>query len=281
MPSVLGFVVGLLGAALSLLGFVQQHPELPQSARDQAEEIASQAIALATNALGSSSQNQASIIYDVSDLGVKFALPQTLSDLTYKAAKLPGEQAVNSVAFSSKCLESAGCGVESAPLGYLTYDNDKGGTRVGHARGSELYYIAPTGQCKVAGAMQNSDTLKGALQSLSFDATNPADFFATPTFGSAPLTVYFSANPQAAVQQLMNQLGSVGSLEIDYGDGHSGEICTPAPSGADPCGSGWTYQHTYFSAGAYTARIGGTCGSSRGCVKMTWVATTAVTVSDH
>lgn len=51
MDSVFSFVVGLLTAALSLLGFVQQHPELPQVTRDQAQQIAQQAITQATNAL--------------------------------------------------------------------------------------------------------------------------------------------------------------------------------------------------------------------------------------
>jgi len=41
MESVFSFVVGLLTAALSLLGFVQQHPELPQASRDQANQISS------------------------------------------------------------------------------------------------------------------------------------------------------------------------------------------------------------------------------------------------
>ena len=51
MNSVFSFVVGLLTAALSLLGFVQQHPELPQTSRDQAQQVAQQAITQATNAL--------------------------------------------------------------------------------------------------------------------------------------------------------------------------------------------------------------------------------------
>lgn len=51
MNSVFSFVVGLLTAALSLLGFVQQHPELPQASRDQAQQIAQQAITQATQAL--------------------------------------------------------------------------------------------------------------------------------------------------------------------------------------------------------------------------------------
>lgn len=55
MDSVFSFVVGLLTAALSLLGFVQQHPELPQASRDQAQQIAQQAITQATQALSTQS----------------------------------------------------------------------------------------------------------------------------------------------------------------------------------------------------------------------------------
>ena len=53
MNSVFSFVVGLLTAALSLLGFVQQHPELPQVQKDQAQVVAQQAITQATKALNS------------------------------------------------------------------------------------------------------------------------------------------------------------------------------------------------------------------------------------
>ncbi len=51
MDSVFSFAVGLLTAALSLLGYVQKHPELPQASRDQAQQVAQQAITQATQAL--------------------------------------------------------------------------------------------------------------------------------------------------------------------------------------------------------------------------------------
>jgi hypothetical protein len=51
-----GFVIGLLQAALSLLGFVQQHSELPQSSRDQAQQVAQQAITQATQTLSSNTK---------------------------------------------------------------------------------------------------------------------------------------------------------------------------------------------------------------------------------
>ena len=63
MDSVFSFVVGLLTAALSLLGFVQQHPELPPASRDQANQIAQQAITQATQALNSTPNKQPSTNY--------------------------------------------------------------------------------------------------------------------------------------------------------------------------------------------------------------------------
>lgn len=110
-----------------------------------------------------------STIYNISNLGIQFSLPAPLSDLTDKIVHLEGDQAVNSVGFSSKRLEAAGCSVESAPLGYLTYDNDKGGVIVGNARGSNLYYIPPSGQCQVATVSQDWRILQEALKSLVTD----------------------------------------------------------------------------------------------------------------
>src|SRR3989344_3109187 len=51
MNQILGFVVGLLQSALSLLGFVQTHPDLPQASKDQANQVAQQAITQATTLL--------------------------------------------------------------------------------------------------------------------------------------------------------------------------------------------------------------------------------------
>jgi hypothetical protein len=59
MSSIFGFVVGLLQASLALLGFVQAHPELPQASKDQAQQVAQQAITQATQALSRSPNLQA------------------------------------------------------------------------------------------------------------------------------------------------------------------------------------------------------------------------------
>ncbi len=103
-------------------------------------------------------------IYSISNLGLLVYLPSSLSDLTHNVVHLAGDQAVNSVEFSTIRLESAGCPLSSAPLGYLTYDNDKGGVVVAHARGSDLYYIKPTVQC--GAALQDWPTLQQALKTI-------------------------------------------------------------------------------------------------------------------
>ena len=53
MDSIFAFIVGLLTAALSLMGFVQAHPELPQASRDSAIEVAQQAVLQANSVLAS------------------------------------------------------------------------------------------------------------------------------------------------------------------------------------------------------------------------------------
>ncbi len=124
-----------------------------------------------------SSQNQttageATTIYHITDLALSFTLPDTLSDLTHRYHKFPNDQAVNSVEFSSKRLESAGCGLETAPLGYLTFDTGRGGILVGHLKNDldKLYYIRPNGQCKADKSLQDWQTLENALKTLTDDS---------------------------------------------------------------------------------------------------------------
>lgn len=68
-------ILGLLMAALSLLGFVEQHPSLPQSSVEQAKMVAQQAILQATNALKS-----------VATTGVKPVTPET--NIAFTSAEL-------------------------------------------------------------------------------------------------------------------------------------------------------------------------------------------------
>lgn len=130
--------------------------------------------------------SQASKTYNISNLGLLVTLPDSLSDLTYQVVKLSGDQAVNSVTLSTTRLESAGCPVSSAPLGYLTYDNNKGGVVVAHARGSDLYYLKPTVQC--GGTLQDWAGLQKALKTIISDScskgeTCPTGFICKPPEG--------------------------------------------------------------------------------------------------
>src|SRR3990167_292494 len=86
MNQILGFVVGLLQSALSLLGFVQTHPDLPQAQHDQAVQVAQQAITTATNVIANNStvtQTQATVSvpgmqkYTDADFGFSFWYPST------------------------------------------------------------------------------------------------------------------------------------------------------------------------------------------------------------
>ena len=124
-----------------------------------------------------SNQNQttageATTIYHITDLALSFTLPDTLSDLTHRYHKFPNDQAVNSVEFSSKRLESAGCGLETAPLGYLTFDAGRGGILIEHLKNDldKLYYIRPNGQCKADKSLQDWQTLENALKTLTNDS---------------------------------------------------------------------------------------------------------------
>ena len=94
MNSIFSYVVGLLQAALSLIGFVQQHPELPPVQKEQAQVVTQQAIMQATKAIPScnistsaarageyvtvtwSSQNIFDpVLYDYGALGGKYTVP--------------------------------------------------------------------------------------------------------------------------------------------------------------------------------------------------------------
>ncbi len=116
-----------------------------------------------------SSKPETTSVYNIKDLGVEFALPSSISDLSYKVVNLGGEQAVSSVTFSTKRLEAAGCSLDSAPLGHLTYTEGKGGILVASARGSNLYYIEPKGSCSADPSLRNWQKLKEALKTTVSD----------------------------------------------------------------------------------------------------------------
>ncbi len=107
-----------------------------------------------------------SFIYDISDLALIFAAPGRLKDLDSTAVYLAGDQAVNSVGFSSKRLEAAGCSASSAPLGIITYDTDKGGEIVAHVGSQNIYYIEPKTGCRADASLLPLASLKAALGSV-------------------------------------------------------------------------------------------------------------------
>lgn len=117
--------------------------------------------------------NSPAFIYDIADLGLMFASPGALRDLDSAAVHLAGDQAVNSVGFSSQRLEAAGCSVQSAPLGILTYDTDKGGDIVAHVGNQNLYYLEPKAGCKADGTLLPLAGFKAALGSLISDTPKP------------------------------------------------------------------------------------------------------------
>lgn len=124
--------------------------------------------------------------YDISELGIKFVLPASVPDLIHVVAHFPGDQAVNSVALSSKKLAILGCA--TGTLGYLTLDADKGGSFVASARGSNLYYIKPSFVCESnisAGAVQD---LSSALRYLK------TDYVSATTTGQTSLKIEKCSN---------------------------------------------------------------------------------------
>jgi len=77
MSTALGFVVGLLQAALSLLGFVQANPNLPQAQKDTAVQVAQQAITTATNAVGNAtSSSNKTILSAKQAVALVYKLPE-------------------------------------------------------------------------------------------------------------------------------------------------------------------------------------------------------------
>ena len=74
--------------------------------------------------------------------------------------------------------------------------------------------------------------------------SNNAGFSASPTYGSAPLSVTFTITAEA------------GEYTVEFGDGQSTAVTMPAVQCfRAPCNTQTTKYHTYTSAGTYTARL--------------------------
>ncbi len=83
MQTSLAFIIGLLQSALSLLGFVQQHPELPQATRDQAQVVVQQAVGQATQMLSANPQGVSSGKSDDGAISVSGMTKYTDSDFGF------------------------------------------------------------------------------------------------------------------------------------------------------------------------------------------------------
>lgn len=103
--------------------------------------------------------------FNIDMMGLTFTVPGEFTGLTYVTKAYKGDQAVNSVQFSTKTLTTTKCPATSAPLGILRYTNDQGGEYVATARGDKLYYIPPTGEC----AASNYKEFQAALKTLVSD----------------------------------------------------------------------------------------------------------------
>ncbi|MCX6756990.1 MAG: hypothetical protein NTW35_02455 [Candidatus Nomurabacteria bacterium] len=108
-------------------------------------------------------------IYSISELGISFKLSNGENyNLVYQVIKISRDQALNSVAFSTREFENIGCDIKNAPLGVLTYDSNMGGQIVGNVRGSNLYYIYPNlNMDKKCISMSQAGDLKEALKTVT------------------------------------------------------------------------------------------------------------------
>src|SRR3989338_8878989 len=99
--------------------------------------------------------------------------------------------------------------------------------------------VCPAGQHAVRAA-------DSCQQSCVSDTTTSSNFSASPTSGSPPLAVHFWADVSGS------------EYKIDFGDGTSGNLsggwCPPNPAMGAPCMAAGA-DHTYTSAGTYTARL--------------------------
>jgi PKD repeat protein len=121
-----------------------------------------------------------------------------------------------------------------------------------HTYASAGTYIASTGyssSCSGNGSIYCPIAMKRV--SATVTVTGPvvntnATLSASPTSGSAPLTIGFSAS----------NLQSTGTYYLSYGDNtDSVTICRQDTGGVASCGSAWNGSHTYQNAGTFTATL--------------------------
>jgi PKD repeat protein len=240
MDSVFSFVVGLLTVALSLLGFVQQHPELPQASRDQAQQIAQQAITQATQTLSNAAakktvavaSNSSNLVVTpasgVAPLNVSFSVPSTGKAGTYIVEYGDGQRG-----------SMDGVGRTDGRVADAHWYNVPGTYTVkvsfadGSCKGETCGDVSPSylGTAIVTVYKSNSSTnTEGSLT-------------AKPASGAAPLYLYFSTSG----------IGNYITYHVDLGNGSS--QVNLYKSTVDCEAGRWCSGATYNTPGTFTAKL--------------------------
>ncbi len=124
------------------------------------------------------------------------------------------------------------------------------GTTIANGGVTAAYQSAQaTGQCQLEIRYCTNGALSGSYQYASCTPANVSSggsISASPTSGSAPLTVQFTVTPS------LNS--GIGSYVIDFGDGTQGTATYSAYSAVSG-NSLYMVSHTYNSAGTYVARL--------------------------
>jgi hypothetical protein len=97
----LAAAVALLQAALSLLMLVSAHPELGQSARDNAMQVSQQAIVLATAALASASQTSTTASQSINGPPVSSLINTT--PIVIPPTQVPASPSTNAIVLPAPC----------------------------------------------------------------------------------------------------------------------------------------------------------------------------------
>jgi hypothetical protein len=285
MEAIFSFVVGLLTAALSLLGFVQQHPELPPASRDQAQQIAQQAITQATQALATNpplptTQNSSALrTYSHPSDGYTFSYnSDKLEAHTTATTEFPSNTSLQP---SSAVFSDGGYGQE---VEILTYQGTAEAAQEAFIGAYRQYYspqvlgaenVTINGNSARVVTYRVSPTYPEAKVYLiayrpneprTIVATGDHDIIATiktetgitsqQQTGAAQSVGSFAAIPTSGPAPLLVSFtGGANGASVDFGDGSSGSfafpMCLPGRK-CDPVTS-----HRYTSPGTFVVVLGG------------------------
>ena len=231
MNSILGFFVGLLQTTLSLLGFVQQHPELPPAQQQQAQQVAEQVVTQTTKVIANQSASQNTVptvtVTNISDLTV--SLKYSNLNTTPDGPSAPAHLWIQNIGFSKPILDITLDGKASGQTSFTLPANAMEGEY-------GIMAVAANGEgySNLASGNANIYFSGGSLSLNKFSS-----LVVSATSGTAPFTVTFSIKQSA------------GGQYIDFGDGTTG--CDI--SNADDCivpAYPQTFTHTYTNVGTYT-----------------------------